>query len=108
MVAKDRANASESQGRCCESSDRCELDRRMFVKLGGVGLAALAAAGVPFAAAGPFDPQDTIDHFVPVDKKLRPEWVQGLFRAATERGTRVRISRRSACRWAESVPGRFI
>jgi non-lysosomal glucosylceramidase len=51
----------------------------MFVKLGGAGLAALAAAGVPFAVAGPFDAQDTIDHFVPVDKKLRPEWVKSLF-----------------------------
>ncbi len=78
MVAKDRANASASQSGCCESSDCCEIDRRMFVKLGGAGLAALAA-GMPFATAGPFDVQDTIDHFVPVDKKLHPEWVESLF-----------------------------
>jgi uncharacterized protein (DUF608 family) len=31
------------------------------------------------AIAGPFEPQDTADHFVPVDKKLKPEWIKMLF-----------------------------
>ena len=31
------------------------------------------------AVAGPFEPKDTADHFVPADKKLRPEWIAALF-----------------------------
>jgi uncharacterized protein (DUF608 family) len=31
------------------------------------------------AIAGPFEPADTADHFVPVDKKLSPHWVEKLF-----------------------------
>ncbi len=66
----------------CGPNDCCGLDRRMFVKLGT--LAALGAAGTSLAAAGPFHADDTVDHFVPTDKKLRPEWVKTLF----SRGTR--------------------
>ncbi len=55
------------------------MDRRMFVKLGGATLAALKAASAPLAAAGPFHAEDTFDHFVPTDKKLRPDWVKDLF-----------------------------
>ncbi|MBN2506827.1 MAG: hypothetical protein JXQ71_09055 [Verrucomicrobia bacterium] len=54
-------------------------DRRDFLKLTGVALGTtLPLPGhVPFA--GPFEGGGGTDHRVPVDKKLRPEWVRGLF-----------------------------
>jgi non-lysosomal glucosylceramidase len=41
----------------------------------------LALRGTPMGSivAGPFLEQDRIDHFVPADKKLSPEWVRTLF-----------------------------
>ncbi len=68
----------------CGAAGCCRpLDRRGFLKLAGLGAAAGSMA--PWAAvAGPFEAKDVIDHFVPADKKLRPEWVQALF----QRGTR--------------------
>ena len=40
----------------------------------------MAAAGRALpAVAGPFDAKETGDHFVPADKKLKPEWVRSLF-----------------------------
>lgn len=60
------------------------MDRRDFVKLGGAALAAMGMGGGIPAMAGPFTAEDTVDHFVPLDKKLRPDWVRLLF----ERGQR--------------------
>lgn len=64
----------------CSQDATCScVDRRSFLKLTSASALSLALPG-PFAAiAGPFEPKDTADHFVPVDKKLRPEWVQALF-----------------------------
>ena len=78
MTRQRRNERSDAQD-CCAPGESCEMDRRMFVKLGGATLAALGAAGAPLAAAGPFLPEDTVDHFVPADKKLRPDWVKSLF-----------------------------
>ena len=79
MTEQDRKRASEGETSCCESGGCGAVDRRTFVKLGGAGLAAWSAAAAGYATAGPFSSQDTIDHFVPVDKKLRPDWVKSLF-----------------------------
>ena len=64
---------------CCDPGCCDRLTRREFVQCGGAGLAALSATGSLTAFAGPFDEKDTVDHFVPIDKKLRPEWLRGLF-----------------------------
>ncbi len=79
MAANKKPDSLTGPSTCDETSGCCSMDRRMFVKLGGAGLAAWATAGVSFAAAGPFSQQDTLDHFVPVDKKLQPDWVKSLF-----------------------------
>jgi uncharacterized protein (DUF608 family) len=55
------------------------MARRRFLQLAGAGAAAVSAAGGLGAIAGPFDPKDVIDHFVPADKKLKPEWLKALF-----------------------------
>ncbi len=74
-----RANARRQAG--CGSP--AAMERRAFIKLTGLAAAALAAAGdAPPAIAGPFSPDDLIDHCVPADKKLNAEWL----RALTERG----------------------
>ncbi|HID21714.1 MAG TPA: hypothetical protein EYP14_04860, partial [Planctomycetaceae bacterium] len=63
---------------CCRP-----VDRRRFLQLAGVAaLTSPSATGT--AIAGPFGPEDTIEHFVPADKKLSPQWVKALF----EKGTR--------------------
>lgn len=57
-------------------------DRRSFLKLAGsfaAGGAATTLGPWPSAMAGPFARQDVADHFVPADKKLRPDWVKALF-----------------------------
>jgi len=72
---------------CLPSGDRqdrqeclssCGVDRRRFLQAAGAGLASLSAAGGLAAIAGPFEPKDVIDHFVPADKKLKPEWIKAL------------------------------
>ncbi|MGQ9573833.1 MAG: GH116 family glycosyl hydrolase [Thermoguttaceae bacterium] len=64
----------------CQSTGSCSgVDRRRFLAATGAGLASLVAAGGPAAIAGPFAPKDLIDHFVPADKRLRPEWIKPLF-----------------------------
>jgi len=68
----------------CSPSCRCgePLGRREFLKLAGLGAAAVTA--VPTGAmAGPFGRAD-FEKLVPADKRLRQEWVQSLF----ARGTR--------------------
>lgn len=53
------------------------LDRREFIRLAGLGAAALSSFGSGLAAvAGPFSAADTVDHFVPIDKRLHPDWLK--------------------------------
>ena len=64
---------------CCNPSSGCGgLDRRSFLKLTGAAVLSLGAPAPFQAVAGPFEPKDTADHFVPADKKLSPEWVAAL------------------------------
>lgn len=66
----------------CDTSSGCcgRMDRRTFVKWTGLGAVTAASAGVGLEAiAGPFQPEDVRDHFVPADKKLKPEWIKALF-----------------------------
>lgn len=67
------------QGDAAKAADdcRCGVCRRTFLQTATLGAASLATAGP--IVAGPFEPADTADHFVPVDKKLNPEWVEQLF-----------------------------
>lgn len=51
--------------------------RRTF--LGSTAVASAYLLAAQGAVAGPFEPADFADHYVPVDKKLRPEWVEQLF-----------------------------
>ncbi len=55
------------------------MDRREFVKLSTSGLSAFAATSGMRAIAGPFAAEDTSDHFVPLEKKLQPAWLQTLY-----------------------------
>ena len=74
---------NKTQQNCACSSTDCEntehVSRRAFLQVAGAGTAAVAATGPLMAFAGPFDKQDTIDHFVPADKKLNADWVKALF-----------------------------
>jgi non-lysosomal glucosylceramidase len=60
------------------------IDRRSFIERVGSTMAALAAARFAPAVAGPFTAEDFKDHFVPIDKKLSPAWIEAL----TARGER--------------------
>jgi len=62
---------------CCSSSRSSCLPRRTFLQLATTA-AGLATWKVPLVA-GPFEPADTADHFVPADKKLTKEWIAQLF-----------------------------
>lgn len=72
--------AESESDECCSGDDCCTpvktpggLNRRIFMKLAGVGAAALTT---PRVIAGPFEaPKDEVQHFVPADKKLNPEWI---------------------------------
>ncbi len=56
------------------------ISRRQFVQLTGMGAAALSAGLAGSAGvAGPFTADDTVDHLVPVEKKLHPQWLKMLF-----------------------------
>jgi len=79
MTAKRPGQTAEGDAGCCSSGDCRVLDRRTFVKLGGAGLAAMGIGGGMSAFAGPFSAQDTLDHFIPLDKKLDPQWIESLF-----------------------------
>lgn len=64
----------------CSSGSNCGcVDRRSFLKLTGAAALSLTATSPIGAIAGPFEPKDTADHFVPADKKLRKEWLDALF-----------------------------
>lgn len=70
----------DRRSECCgEAGGGESLNRREFVRLGASGLTALAATDGWRAIAGPFAAEDTVDHFVPLDKKLQPAWLQTLF-----------------------------
>ena len=69
---------------CCPSSDRSAphgpptASRRDFLKLAGASAASMAACGAGGAAAPQGEANLSADHFVPVDKKLAPEWLASL------------------------------
>ncbi len=73
-MSRRKAKMEKSCGSSCGCGGR--FSRRRFLKAAGAGAATLAA---PRAIAGPFEPQDTSDHFVPADKKLDPTWIRALF-----------------------------
>jgi len=62
----------------CSSPGCCGVSRRQFLQLAGAGAAAATATANLPAIAGPFEAKDVVDHFVPVDKKLKPEWIKAL------------------------------
>jgi len=62
---------------CSDPQCGC-LDRRQFLKLTGTAAFSLALTSPAGAIAGPFEPADTADHFVPADKKLMPGWIASL------------------------------
>ena len=69
------ARSSCGGGDCC--SDK--VDRRQFIKLAGIGTAALASGGPLTSGGAAFGAVDDIDHFVPADKQLNDDWVASLF-----------------------------
>ncbi len=77
------SNEQQASGRAGCSSPGCgcgSVGRREFLGWTGLGAASLGLAGSMLTSiAGPFEPGDTIDHFVPADKKLKPEWIEILF-----------------------------
>jgi non-lysosomal glucosylceramidase len=80
-------DSSAASASCCGPGALCSgIDRRQFIKLTGIGLASvpsissgLSAMAGPFAAPGP-----GVQHFIPADKRLLPDWVASL----TARGSR--------------------
>lgn len=72
-------SGDQNSDSACSTPGCCSgLDRRRFLQLAGAA-ASISAAGGLGAIAGPFEPKDTADHFIPTDKKLKPQWVQALF-----------------------------
>ncbi|MDW8077492.1 MAG: GH116 family glycosyl hydrolase [Thermoguttaceae bacterium] len=69
---KQRPIAAAHGQACCEG-----MCRRTFLE--STAIASAYLLGAQGAVAGPFEPADFADHYVPVDKKLRPEWVEQLF-----------------------------
>lgn len=76
------SNPASDSSRCAEQPART-LDRRRFLQVAGVNVAALAT---PAALACPPADEDGIRHFVAAEKRLDPKWVAGLL----ERGERHR------------------
>ncbi len=80
MPREKRKKKAPSCGPSCGCGGPENLTRRRFLSVAGSGAAALTATGCRASAiAGPFEPRDTADHFVPADKKLDPQWVKALF-----------------------------
>lgn len=75
--SQDTQGCRDSKFGCCGGI----VTRRSFMERGiQAGTAAAILSGVPrWAVAGPFEPSDTADHFVPADKKLQPEWIARLY-----------------------------
>ncbi|MCP4711870.1 MAG: hypothetical protein GY869_24890 [Planctomycetes bacterium] len=60
-------------------NDPSQVDRREFLKSTTAAAAAGLSLGGIQAIAGPFQQKDIIDHFIPADKKLKPDWINTLF-----------------------------
>ncbi len=76
------SNENRAQGESSSCPPHCcdhLIDRRTFVQMAGAGAAAVSGIGTAAACAGPFNRQDTVDHFIPIDKKLSADWVRSLF-----------------------------
>ena len=73
----DRASCEPGSG-CCGG----EVNRRDLLKMGGLA-AVMAMSRFP-VFAGPFEPVDTADHFIPADKKFKPEWLKRLVERGVE------------------------
>lgn len=82
----DSTGSSSSCGPSCgcNSTSRREFLKQSGLTAAGIAAGASIAATALSAVAGPFEPADVADHFVPVDKKLKPEWLKLL----RERGSR--------------------
>ena len=72
MSTNDTNNCDPNSG-CCTPS-KPAVGRRDFMKLTGLGLAAISMP----TFAGPFVFSDN-EHLIPADKKLAPAWVKSLF-----------------------------
>jgi|GEM_PF-6369930 len=85
-TARDSLACDNPRSCNCGSCDNV-VTRRAFLERGTLaGAAAAILSTMPRGAvAGPFEPSDTADHFVPADKKLQPQWIEKLF----QRGERV-------------------
>jgi uncharacterized protein (DUF608 family) len=67
---------------CCSGNCDCSgrVTRREVLKQGAVAAGAIAASSyMAESFAGPFGSAADVDHFIPIDKKLSPEWVKMLF-----------------------------
>ena len=78
MAAEDTmgsvpANTDDNAGPVSNAPIR----RRTFLKVAGVGAAAMLSPGRP-VMAGPFDRSD-FEKLIPADKQLHPDWVRSLF-----------------------------
>ncbi|NQT16834.1 MAG: hypothetical protein HQ582_29020, partial [Planctomycetes bacterium] len=77
----DRSAPVDGVSECASSDCGCSpgMGRREFIQWVGASAAVLSAGPRSLAAfAGPFNAADTVDHCVPPDKKLKPEWIQAL------------------------------
>lgn len=77
MIRYHPKQQAYSMEQTCGSS--CGVPRREFLQLAG---AAALGGVIPWkvpVVAGPFEPSDTADHFVPANKKLSQEWIAQLF-----------------------------
>lgn len=77
---KDPQNDCGCDGAC---GSQFELPRRRFLKWAGAGVGTALAWPALRPVAGPFTSADVIDHFVPADKKLNPEWIESLYQAGS-------------------------
>jgi non-lysosomal glucosylceramidase len=75
-LKKFSMSSAHEQGCDCSSGCRDSSSRRDFLKIAGLGAAAIAA-GLP-VMAGPFEAAD-FARVAPPDKKLDPQWLRSLF-----------------------------
>ncbi|MGQ9769359.1 MAG: GH116 family glycosyl hydrolase [Thermogutta sp.] len=72
-------SVSRSSPRAVSPQLSCHLPRRRLLQLAGVAAAGTLIPWKDPLAAGPFEPADTANHFVPADKKLSPKWITQLY-----------------------------